>query len=52
MYHSSRKSKKSGPITTEEIESIRKNLIKQAQREVRHIEKIIDNQKRLNLHKN
>ena len=44
--------KKSGPLTTEEIERRRKYLIKQAQKEAEHSEKFIDNQRRLNLHKN
>ena len=43
---------KSGPLTTEDIERKRKYLMKQTQREVEHSEKFIDNQKRLNLHKN
>ena len=52
FINNSRKVKKSGPLTTEEIDRRRKYLIKQVQREVEHSEKFIDNQKRLNLHKN
>ena len=46
-----RKAKKSGLLTTEEIEKSLKHLIKQAQREVEHSEKFIYYQRRLNLHK-
>ena len=52
IYRFIRTVKKSGPLTTEEIERRRKYLIKKAQREVEHNEKFIDNQKRLNLYKN
>ena len=52
FINNSRKVKKSGPLTIEEIERRRKYLIKPAQREVEHSEKFIDNQKRLNLYKN
>ena len=52
FINNSRKVKKSGLSTTEEIERRRKYLIKQAQRKVEHSEKFIVNQKRLNLHKN
>ena len=52
FFNNSRKVKKSGPLTTEEIDRRRKYLIKQVQREVEHSEKFTYNQKRLNLHKN
>ena len=52
FINNSRKIKKSDLLTTEEIDRRRKYLIKQVQREVEHSEKFIDNQKRLNLHKN
>ena len=51
--NNSRNVKKSGLLTTtEEIQRRRKYLIKQTQREGEHCEKIINNQNRLNLHKN
>ena len=49
FINDSRKAKKSGLLTTEEVEGSRKHLIKQAQREVEHSEKFMDNQKRVNL---
>ena len=52
FINNSRKIKNSGSLTIEEIERRRKYLIKQAQREVEYSEKFIDNQKRLDLHKN
>ena len=52
FINNSRKVIKSGPLTSKEIERRRKYLIEQVQREVEHSEKFIDNQKRLNLHKN
>ena len=52
FINNSRKVKKSGPLATGETGRRRKYLIKQAQREVEHSEKFVDNQKRLNLHKN
>ena len=51
FINNSRKAKKSGLLTTEEIEKSLKHLIKQAQREVEHSEKFIYYQRRLNLHK-
>ena len=51
FINDSRKAKKSGLLTTEEVEGSRKHLIKQAQREVEHSEKFMGNQKRVNLHK-
>ena len=51
FINNSRKVKKSGPLTTEEIERRKKYLIMQAQEEVKHSEKLIHNQKRLGLHK-
>ena len=50
--NNSRKVKESGPLTTEEIERRRKYVVKKAQRDVEHSKKLINNQKRLNLHKN
>ena len=52
FINNSRKVKKSRPLTTEEIERRRMYLVKQALKEMEHSEKFIDNQKRLNLHKN
>ena len=52
FINNSRNVKKSGPLTTENIKRRRKCLIKQTQREMEHSEKSVDNQKRLNLHKN
>ena len=52
FINNSRKVIKSGPLTSKEIERRIKYLIEQVQREVEHSEKFIDNQKRLNLHKN
>ena len=50
FINNSREVKKSGPLTTEEVERRRKYLRKQAHKEVEHSEKFTDNQKRLKVH--
>ena len=50
--NNSRKVKESGPLTTQEIERRRKYVVKKAQWDVEHGEKLLNNKKRLNLHKN